>query len=117
MLVDLTLFPSDAVMDILLPLTLAWFRVRLTHTIPCPSLTYDCPDRLYGPCIWPSTTRDHLYGPSTHPSDVKTTHIPVPRTRTASSSGQAQGLGPSRTENCNGAPSSVTQQQKQQLRP
>lgn len=65
----------------------------------------------------------------TRPSDVKPTRIPVPRTRTASSSGQAQALGPSRTESRNGGHSShhnlhsggalgsVTQQQQQQRHP
>lgn len=40
------------------------------------------------------------------PSDVKPTRIPIPRTRTASSSGQAQALGPSRSESRNGGHSS-----------
>ena len=64
----------------------------------------------------------------TRPSDVKPTRIPVPRTRTASSSGQAQALGPSRTESRNGGHSShhnlhtdgaigsVTQQQQRHPR-
>ena len=65
---------------------------------------------------------------ATRPSDVKPTRIPVPRTRTASNSGQVQALGPSRTESRNGGHSShhnlhsggalgsVTQQQQQQQR-
>ena len=63
------------------------------------------------------------------PSDVKPTRIPVPRTRTASSSGQIQAQGPLRTESRNGGYSShhnlhtggalgtVTQQQQQQRHP
>jgi len=43
---------------------------------------------------------------ATRLSDVKPTRIPLPRTRTASSSGQAQALGLSRTESRNGGHSS-----------
>jgi hypothetical protein len=63
---------------------------------------------------------------ATRPSDVKPTRIPVPRTRTASSSGHAQAMGPSQSESRNGGHSShhnllsddplgsVAQQQQQQ---